>query len=123
MIERKESPEASQITIDEGGVWSMEKIESNQVMSAISQGVHDQRPLTLGMRIPCPGGVDVGCLPPVWWFQHFDPCWASLRKWLRRKKTPTLKEFQLITNQASGLTSIEKTIAVSAFVACKNMQC
>lgn len=101
----------------------MGKIESNQVMSAISQGGHDQRACTLGMRMPCPGGIDVECLPPAWWFQHFDPCWAPLRRWLGRRKAPTLKEFQLIINQASGLTSIEKTIAVSAFVVCKNMPC
>ena len=101
----------------------MDKIESNQVMSAISHGVHDPRPLTLGIRMPRPMEVDMGCLPPVWWFQHFDPCWAPLRKWLGRKKTPTLTEFQLITNQASRLTRIEKTIAVSAFVVCKNMRC
>lgn len=115
--------EESEITQDAGGVWSMEKIAANQVMSSISQRVHESRPLTLGIGMPRLGGVDVGCLPPVWWFQHFDPCWAPLRKWLGRKKAPTLKEFQLITNQASGLTRIEKTIAVSAFVVYKNMQC
>ena len=119
----KGAPEESQIVLDVGGVWSKEKKESNQVMSAISQKVHEPRPHTLGICMPDPGGFDVGSLPPVWWFQHFDSCWAPLRKWLDRKKAPTLKEFQLITNQVSGLTSIEKTIAVSAFVAYKNMQC
>lgn len=101
----------------------MEKIESNQVMSAISRGAHDPRPLTRDMHMPRPMEVDMGCVPPVWWFQHFDPCWAPLRKWLSRKKAPTVMEFQLITNRVSGLTSIEKTIAISAFVACKNMRC
>lgn len=101
----------------------MEMKESNQVMSAIGQGVHEPRPLTLDTCMPGPGGVEVGTLPPVWWFQHFDSCWAPLRKWLGRKKAPTLKEFQLIANHVSGLTSVEKAIAVSAFVTYKNMQC
>jgi hypothetical protein len=99
----------------------MEKLESNQVMRAISQGGHDQKPRTLGTRRPRPGDVEL--LPPAWWFQHFDPCWAPLRTWLDRKRIPTLKEFQLMINHASRLTSIEKTIAVSAFIVCKNLQC
>lgn len=102
---------------------STEKRESTEVLSSIGREIHDMKPLTLNMDMSRPGESNVGCIPPVWWFQHFDPCWAPLRKWLGRKKAPSLKEFQLITDQASGLTSIERTIAVSAFVVYKNLQC
>lgn len=80
------------------------------------------KPLALEMHMSCPVEPNVGCIPPVWWFQHFDPCWTPLRKWLSRKKTLTLTEFQLITDQASGFTSTEKVIAISAFVSSKHMQ-
>jgi len=109
--------------LDAGGVWSMEKVESTPIMSAMSQRSYKPRLQTLGVRTSVYEGVDGESLPPVWWFEHFDTCWAPLRKWLGQKKAPTLKEFQLITNHVSGLTSIEKTIAVSAFVTYKNMQC
>lgn len=102
---------------------SIEEIESTEVISSIGQKVHDIKPITLNMDMSRPGGSNVGCIPPVWWFQHFDPCWTPLRECLSRKKTLTLMEFQLITDRASGFTSIEKVIAVSAFVVCKNMQC
>ncbi len=108
--------------VDDGGVWSLEKIESNQATRVIAQGVLDQKPRSFGIRKPRLEGVNVACVPPLWWFQHFDPCWRPLRKWLGRRKAPTLTEFQLISNEASGLTDIEKTIAVSACVVCKNMQ-
>lgn len=119
----RDTGSASQTGVDESTVWSLEKMESSQGMSAIRQRVHNPRPLTLGPCMPHQGEVDVESLPPVWWFQYFDPCWTPLRKWLSRKKTLTLTEFQLIANHASGLTSIEKTIAVSAFVVYKNLQC
>ncbi|MDH4085043.1 MAG: hypothetical protein OEV99_16195 [Nitrospira sp.] len=101
---------------------STEEIESAEIMSSIGQEVYDTKPRTLSMNMSCPGESNVGCIPPVWWFQHFDPCWAPLRKWLSRKKTLTLTEFQLITDRASGFRSIEKIIAVSAFVSSKHMQ-
>ncbi len=101
---------------------SIEEIESTEVISSIGRKVHDMKPLTLKMDMSRPRESNVGCIPPVWWFQHFDPCWTPLRKWLSRKKTLTLTEFQLITDRASGFTSIEKVIAVSAFVSSKHMQ-
>jgi len=119
----KGSSEESHIGLDAGGVCSLEKVESKLIMSAISPRASKRRLQTLGVRTSVQGGVNLGSLPPVWWFEHFDTCWAPLRKWLGQKRAPTLKEFQLITNHVSGLTSIEKTIAVSAFVTYKNMQC
>jgi len=102
---------------------SIEGIESAEIMSSIGQEVHDTKPLTLNnMDMSRPRESNVGWIPPVWWFQHFDPCWTPLRKWLSRRKTLTLTEFQLITDRASGFTSIEKVIAVSAFVSSKHMQ-
>jgi hypothetical protein len=106
-----------------GKGWAIEKIDSTEVMSPIGQEVHDIKPRTLNnMDVSYPGESNVGCIPPVWWFQHFDPCWTPLRKWLSRKKTLTLTEFRLITDRASGFTRIEKVIAVSAFVSSKHMQ-
>ena len=100
----------------------MEKVESKPIMKAMSQRSYKPRLETLGIRTFVQEGVEGGSLPPVWWFEHFDTCWAPLRRWIGQRKAPTLKEFQLITNHVSGLTSIEKTIAVSAFVTYKNMQ-
>ena len=119
----KRSSEESHVGMDAGRVGSMEKVGAKPMMSAISQRSSKPRLMTLGIRTSVQGGVDGGSLPPVWWFEHFDTCWAPLRKLLGQKRAPTLKEFQLITNHVSGLTSIEKTIAVSAFVTYKNMQC
>jgi hypothetical protein len=119
----KESLEESHIGLDADKVWSMETVELKPIMSAISQRASKPMLQTLGARTFAQEGVEGGSLPPVWWFEHFDTCWAPLRKWLGQKKVPTLNEFQLITNHVSGLTSIEKTIAVSAFVTYKNMQC
>lgn len=68
-------------------------------------------------------GSETGSIPPVWWFERFDPSWVTLRTWFDRKQMLTLSELQLVVDHVSGLTSIEKTIAVSAFVAYKNMQC
>ncbi|CUS36729.1 hypothetical protein COMA1_30213 [Candidatus Nitrospira nitrosa] len=61
-------------------------------------------------------------LAPGWWFQNFNPLWKPLVHWIRRQRHMTLSEFQLITSRISGLTAIEKTIVISAFIACKNMQ-
>lgn len=119
----KESLEESHIGLDADKVWSMETVELKPIMSAISQRASKPMLQTLDARTFAQEGVEGGSLPPVWWFEHFDTCWAPLRKWLGQKKVPTLNEFQLITNHVSGLTSIEKTIAVSAFVTYKNMQC
>ena len=119
----KESLEESHIGLDADKVWSMETVELKPIMSAISQRASKPMLQTLGARTFAQEGVEGGSLPPVWWFEHFDTCWAPLRKWLGQKKVPTLNEFQLITNHVLGLTSIEKTIAVSAFVTYKNMQC
>jgi hypothetical protein len=101
---------------------SVEEIESTDAMSSIGQEVHDMKPLTPNMNMSRAAESYVGWIPPIWWFQHFDPCWTQLRKSLSRKKTLTLTEFQLITDRASGFTSIEKVIAVSAFVSSKYMQ-
>jgi hypothetical protein len=101
---------------------SIEGIESTEVMSSIGQEVHDMKLRTFHMYMSGPGESNVECVPPVWWFQYFDPCWTPLRKWFGRKKALTLTEFQLIINQASGFTSIEKVMAVSAFVSSKHMQ-
>ena len=100
----------------------IEGIESTEVMHSIGQEVHDTKARTPNMDMSRPGESNVGWIPPVWWFQHFDPCWTPLRKWLSRKKTLTVTEFQLVTDRASGFTSIEKIIAVSAFVSLKHMQ-
>ncbi len=101
---------------------SMEEIESTEIIRSIGQKVHDMKPLAPNMDVFRPGESNVGCIPPAWWFQHFDPCWTPLKKWLSRKKALTLTEFQLITDRASGFTSIEKVIAVSAFVSSKHLQ-
>ena len=61
-------------------------------------------------------------LAPGWWFQNFNPLWKPLVDWIRRQRHMTLSEFQLITSHISELTAIEKTIVISAFIACKNMQ-
>lgn len=61
-------------------------------------------------------------LAPGWWFQNFHPLWKPLVQWLQRQRHMTLSEFQLITSRISEMTAIEKTIAVSAFMAYKNMQ-
>lgn len=119
----KGSSQASHIVLDAGGVWSMEKVGSKPIRSATSQRAYEPTLQTLGIRTSVQEGVDGGSLPPVWWFEHFDTCWAPLRKWLGQKRALTLKEFQLITNHVSGLTSVEKTMAVSAFITYKNMQC
>lgn len=119
----KESSEESHIGLDADKVWSMETVELKPIMSAINQRADKPRLQTLGVRTSVQEGVDGGSLPPVWWFEHFDTCWTPLRKWFDQRKVPTLNEFQLITNHVSGLTSIEKTIAVLAFVTYKNMQC
>ena len=100
----------------------IEGIESTEVMHSVGQEVHDTKPLTPNMDMSRPGESNVGWIPPVWWFQHFDPCWAPLRKWFSWKRSLTLQEFRLVTAHVSGLTSIEKTIAVAAFVASKNIQ-
>lgn len=101
----------------------MEKVESKPIIRAISQRADKPRLRTFGVRTSVQEKVNVGSLPPVWWFEHFDTCWTPLRKWLGQKRVFTLNEFQLITNHVSGLTSIDKTIAVSAFVTYKNMRC
>jgi hypothetical protein len=59
---------------------------------------------------------------PAWWFQNFNPIWGPLVQWLRRQKHMTLAEFQFNASHVPGLTAIEKTIVVSAFIAYKNMQ-
>lgn len=118
-----QSSEKSHIGLDADKAWSMETVELKPIMSAINLRADKPRLQTHGVRTPVQEGVDGGSLPPVWWFEHFDTCWAPLRKWLGQKRVPTLNEFQLIANHVSGLTSVEKTIAVSAFVTYRNMQC
>ncbi len=61
-------------------------------------------------------------LAPMWWAQNFNPLWKPLVQWLRRQRHMTLSEFQLITTRIPNMTSIEKTIIISAFIAYKNMQ-
>jgi hypothetical protein len=78
------------------------------------------QPKTYDMR----RGADctMGCPAPGWWFENFDPIWGPFVQRLRRKKPITLPEFRLMTSHVPGLTAVEKTIAVSAFIAYKNTQ-
>lgn len=68
------------------------------------------------------GVTSTGSLAPGWWFQNFNPIWGPLMQWLHRQRHMTLSEFRLITSHVSGLTAVEKTIVLSAFIAYKNMQ-
>jgi hypothetical protein len=54
-------------------------------------------------------------ISPDWWFHHFEPVWKPFLQWLRSQKNVTLLEFERAASQVSGLTHIEKTIAISAF--------
>ncbi len=64
----------------------------------------------------------MGCPAPEWWFENFDPIWGPFVQRLRRRKPITLPEFRLMTAHVPGLTAVEKTIAVSAFMTYKNAQ-
>ena len=52
---------------------------------------------------------------PGWWFHHFEPIWRPFIQQLCGQKKVTLFEFERAASQVPGLTSIEKTIAISAF--------
>jgi hypothetical protein len=53
---------------------------------------------------------------PGWWFHHFEPVWKPFLQWLHSQKDVTLLEFERAASQIPGLTPIEKTIAISAFL-------
>ncbi len=65
---------------------------------------------TSSMR--CSGDVTT----PGWWFHHFEPVWSPFIQRLCRQKKVTLLEFERAASQVTGLTHIEKTIAISAFL-------
>lgn len=114
--------EEDRVMMDVGAAGSVEESESNGVKREIRKEWQKPRLLPRDGPPLRLGGSDVGYIPPAWWFEHYDPCWAPLRTWLRQKQHLTLSEFQLVVDHMSGLTSIEKTIAVSAFLAYKNAQ-
>ena len=62
------------------------------------------------------------CPVPGWWFENFDPIWGPFVQRLRRQKPITLPEFRLMTSHVSGLTAVEQTIVVAAFIAFTNIQ-
>lgn len=119
----KRSPEGCQTIMNTSDMPHRNReTELTEVVNTTDQGMQVTRLRTLDTHVAQSTGRGVDCSPPVWWFQHFDPSWAPLRKWFRWKKSLTLQEFRLVTAHVSGLTSIEKTIAVAAFVASKNIQ-
>jgi hypothetical protein len=64
---------------------------------------------TSSMR--CSGDVTT----PGWWFHHFEPVWSPFIQRLCRQKKVTLGEFERAASQVTGLTPIEKAIAMLAF--------
>ncbi|UVT20676.1 MAG: hypothetical protein H8K03_01780 [Nitrospira sp.] len=57
----------------------------------------------------------LGCTPPGWWFDYFEPLWGPFVQRLYRHKNVSVSEFEWAASKVPGLTGIEKTIAVSAF--------
>ena len=71
-------------------------------------------PMTKSKALP---ESSMGCsgATPGWWFHYFEPVWTPFIQRLCRQKKVTLFEFERAASQVSGLTHIEKTIAISAF--------
>lgn len=94
----------------------LSSIRENQEASRASATLIQAKALRMSARYSMDGMV------PGWWFQNFNPLWKPLIDWIRRQRHMTLSEFQLITSHISEMTTVEKTIVISAFIAYKNMQ-
>lgn len=120
---RKKTAESGQIALDEGGAGATQLRESSGIMSVVKRDLRDEKPVGHDECMFRPRPFHGACIPPVWWFRHFDPCWAPLTQWLSRKQNLSPTEFEFAADHVPGLTSIEKTIARSAFVVYKHLYC
>lgn len=119
----KETAESGQIALDEGGARATQLRESSGIMSMVKRDLRDEKAVGHDECIFRPRPFNGAYIPPVWWFRHFDPCWAPLTQWLSRKQNLSPTEFEFAADHVPGLTSIEKTIARSAFVVYKHLHC
>jgi hypothetical protein len=74
-------------------------------------GATEEANLLLASSVRCSGEETI----LRWWYHHFELVWKPFIQRLSRQKKVTLREFERAASQVTGLTPIEKAIAVLAF--------